>query len=445
MIQSEAVEVGSTTYAGGIATVPDRSVAYRLSIACLVCFLAGVRAENWPQWRGPQNDGVSAETNVPFEWSETKNIVWKLPLPGMSGATPAVWDKSIFLTTEDSGEVELLCVGTDGKERWKRRVGAGGRRIMRDEANQASPSPSTDGQHVYVFTGTGDFACFDFGGNEIWKFNAQDRYGRFRFQFGMHVTPLLYGDRLYLALLHSGGWWLIALDKATGKEVWKVHRESDARRECEQSYASPCIGHNGGEDYVIVHGCDYATAHRLTDGSEIWRLGDLNPETKYNGTLRFVASPVATPELIVVPSAKNGPVVGVKPDAKGKITAGSAYEQWRRPNNTPDVPSPLVHDGLVYLCRENGILICMGAKTGKEHYQERLHSGRYRASPVYADGKVYCTCRDGAVTVVKAGPTFQQLAVNKLPDQIAASPVISNGRIYLRGFTALYAIGQTRQ
>jgi outer membrane protein assembly factor BamB len=413
--------------------------------AALVLSVSVARAENWPQWRGPNNDGVSGETNVPVEWSETKHIVWKLPLPGTSGATPAVWGQSIFLTSEDKGEVVLLCVGTDGHERWKRRLGSGERRFMRDEANQASPSPSTDGKHVYAFTGAGDFVAFDFDGKEIWRFNAQERYGRFKIQFGMHVTPLLYGDRLYLALLHSGGWWVIALDKATGKEVWKVRRESDAKRECEQSYASPCIWHNGSEEYLIVHGCDYATAHRLTDGSEVWRLGDLNPETKYNGTLRFVASPVAVSDLVVVPSAKNGPVVGVKPDAKGKITAGSAYEQWRRPNNTPDVPSPLVHDGLVYLCRENGILICMDAKTGKEHYQERLHPRRYRASPVYADGKIYCTARDGTVTVVKAGSVFQQLAVNKLPDEIAASTVISNGRIYLRGFNALYAIGQSPQ
>jgi outer membrane protein assembly factor BamB len=366
-------------------------------------------------------------------------------LPGSSGATPAVWGNSIFLTSEDKGDVVLLCVGTDGHERWKRRLGSGGRKFRSDEANQASPSPSTDGKHVYVFTGAGDFACFDFDGKEVWRFNAQERYGRFKIQFGMHVTPLLYGDRLYLALLHSGGWWVIALDKATGSEIWKVRRESDARRECEQSYASPCIGHNGSEEYLVVHGCDYATAHRLTDGSEVWRLGDLNPETKYNGTLRFVASPVAVSDLIVVPSAKNGPVVGVKPDAKGKIAAGSPYEQWRRPNNTPDVPSPLVHDGLVYLCRENGILICMDAKTGKEHYQERLRGRRFRASPVYADGKIFCTSREGLVTVVKAGPVFRKLAENQLPDEIAASPVISNGRIYLRAFNALYAIGQSPQ
>jgi outer membrane protein assembly factor BamB len=142
----------------------------------------------------------------------------------------------------------------------------------------------------------------------------------------------------------------------------------------------------------------------------------------------------------VVPTAKNGPVVAVKPDAKGTITAGSPFELWRKPSNTPDVPCPLVQRGLVYLCRESGVLICLDAKTGKEHYQQRLHPARYRASPVYADGKVYCIARDGYVSVVKAGPKFELLAENKLPDQIAASPAIADGRIYLRGFENLYVI-----
>jgi outer membrane protein assembly factor BamB len=402
------------------------------------------RAENWPQWRGPHDDGISGETNLPVQWSPKENVVWKLALPGTSGATPAVWGDRVFLTSQDGDDVVLLCVGTNGKERWKQKLSTGKAKYMRDEANMASPSPSTDGQHVYVFTGAGDLACFDFDSKEAWKFNAQDRYGPFKIQWGMHVTPLLHGDRLYLSLLHSGGWWVIALDKATGKDVWKVRRESDARRECEQAYASPTLGHDGQEEYLIVHGCDYTTAHRLTDGSEIWRLGGLNPPEKYNPTLRLVASPVATADLIVVPTAKNGPVVGLKPSAKGTIAAGNSFEQWRRNRDTPDVPSPLVHDGLVYLCRENGILICMDAKTGMELYQERLHAARYRASPVYADGKIYCTARDGTFTVIKAGPKYERLAENRLPDQFAASPAISSGMIYFRGFEALYAIGQKK-
>lgn len=411
--------------------------------ACAVGLLvlsSAARAENWPQWRGPNNDGVSHETKLATEWDENRNILWKLPLPGMGSSTPAIWGDRLFLTSQDGEDIVLLCISTDGRQRWKQTLSQGKTRFRRDEGNLASPSPSTDGRHVYAFTGRGDLACFDMDGKEVWRCNVQDRYGQFEIQWGMHVTPLLHGDRLYLALLHSGGWWVVALDKSTGKEVWKVKRDSDAQAECKQSYASPCVWRNGKDEYLIVHGCDYATAHRLTDGQEVWRLGSLNPRESYNLSLRFVATPVATPELIVVPSAKNGPIVAVRPDAKGDVT-GSAFELWRRPHNTPDVPSPLVHDGLVYLCRENGILLCLEAKTGKELYQHPLHRSRYRASPVVADGKLYCTARDGTVSVIKAGATFQLLAENHLTDQVAASPAISGGRLYLRGFDALYAIG----
>jgi outer membrane protein assembly factor BamB len=407
----------------------------------LLCLQTAARADNWPQWRGPENNGVCKESNIPTEWGATKNIAWKLPLPGTAGSTPAVWGDRIFLTSEAGDDLVLLCVSTEGKELWKRKLGSGKVRA-RGEGNAASPSPSTDGKHVWTFVGSGDFACFDFDGNEVWKFNAQERYGKFNLGYGMHTTPLLYGDRLYLQLIHSNGAWVIALDKETGKDVWKVARKSDGHDECEHSYASPVMWHNDKEAYLITHGNDYAIAHRLDDGSEIWRVGDLNPKSRYNPTLRFVTSPVATPELIVVPSAKSGPVVGVKPEATGLVLPGNPQEQWRMPRNTPDVPSPLVFDGLVYLCRENGTLICLDAKTGTQHYEQLTHKGIYRASPVYADGKVYVTAKEGIVTVVKAGPKYEVLATNELPDTLYSSLAISNGRIYLRGWSALYAIGK---
>ena len=145
---------------------------------------------------------------------------------------------------------------------------------------------------------------------------------------------------------------VVCVKKSDGKEVWKVKRESDGTAENKHSYASPFIWSNGKDAYLVSHGNDYAIAHALGDGKEIWRLGDLNPKDSYNYTLRFVASPVCTPDLIIVPSAKSGAVVAIKPDAKGKIMAGSEHEQWRKPSGTPDVPCPLVHDGLVYLCDE---------------------------------------------------------------------------------------------
>ncbi len=415
-----------------------------LPVCLALILVAPAAADNWPQWRGPTYDGVSKEKGLPTEWSATKNILWKLPMPGLGSSTPAVWGDRLFLSSKEGNDLVLLCVSTAGKELWRRTLGTGDRKARGDEGNLASASPSTDGRHVWAFVGTGELACYDFEGNEVWKFNLQDRYGKFQIQFGMHSTPVLHGDRLYLQLIHSGGAWVIALDKATGKEVWKVARKSDGHGENEHSYASACLWTNGKEAYLITHGNDYAIAHRLEDGSELWRVGGLNPKDRYRADLRFVATPVATPDIIVIPSAKDHGVVGLKPDATSTIMPGNKYEFWRLPRGTPDVPSPLVQDGLVYLCRENGNLICLDARTGKVHYDRRTHESRHRASPVWADGKVYLTARDGVVTVVKAGPVFQVLATNRLPDQMTASPAISNGRIYLRGWDALYAIGETK-
>jgi outer membrane protein assembly factor BamB len=420
----------------------------RFFSACLLglAAFAPTYADNWPQWRGPTNDGICLETNLPAEWSETNNVIWKVPLPGQGASTPIIWDKRLFLTSQDGKDLVLMCFSTDGKELWKRKLGTGQARYMGGEANMASSTPCTDGKHVWAYAGTGDFACFDLDGTEVWRFNAQERYGKFQILFGMHTTPLLDGDRLYFQLLHSGAWLVMALDKATGQPLWKIDRSSDASAENEQAYTSPVLWRRGQEEYLIVHGNDYATAHRLTDGREIWRVGDLNPDNaqhKYRRDLRFVASPLATPDVIVIPSAKQHDVVGIKPTARGLVGAGSRYELWRRPKGTPDVSSPLAYDGLLYLAGESGLLTCLDLKTGKEMYPpQRLHAARYRASPIYADGKIYLTARDGVITVLKAGPKFERIAENKLPDEISASLAVSNGRIYIRGWTTLYAIGK---
>jgi outer membrane protein assembly factor BamB len=414
------------------------------SCGAILCGAALTPADNWPSWRGPEKNGISLETRLPAEWGKAGNVAWKVPLPGMAGSTPVVWGDRIFLTSGEGRDLVLLCLDTGGKTLWKRKLGTAGRTtIKRGEANEASASPSTDGKHVYAFVGSGNFACFDFAGNEVWKFNVQKRYGKFRIQHGLHSTPLLYGDRLYLNLLHSGGHWVIALDKATGKEVWKVARPSDAEDESMEAYTSACLWHNDKDAYLVVLGCDYATAHRLSDGGELWRLAGLNPKARYQYAFRIIASPVAVPDLIVVPTARNGQVVAVKPEARGLIKPGSPSERWRKLKGSPDVPSPLIHDGLVYLCRENGVLHCWDARTGKPLYEKALHRALYRASPVYADGKVYLTARDGTFSVVKAGPKFELLATNRLPEEFSASPAVANGRIYLRGFRNLYAIQES--
>ncbi len=419
-----------------------------LSGLCLLAVLSGVsgsaRAENWPQWRGARIDGISAEKNLPSEWNveSGKNIAWKLALPGQAGATPVVWGDRIFLTSAEGNNLLLLCINTSGKELWRKTVASGDKTARGDEGNSASPSPITDGKHVWTMMGTGDLNCYDFDGNLVWKKDLQEAYGKFKIQFGMTSTPVLDGERLYLQLIHSGGAKVLALDKSSGKEIWSVKRASDARDECEHSYASPVMYHDDKLSLLITHGADYVIAYDPKDGSEVWRCGGINPKATYNATLRLVASPVAIPGLIVVPTAKGGPVLGLKPDGHGDITGNAEQLQWRLSRNTPDVPSPLVHDGLVYLCRESGNLIVLDAKTGEQHYENRTHADRHRASPVYADGKIYLSSRDGTVSVVKAGTKFELVAQNKLKEPLSASPAIADGTIYLRGFNTLYAIKQ---
>ena len=342
------------------------------------------------------------------------------------------------LPAQEGNDIVLLCIGTNGKEIWKRKLGTGDKTWKRDEgSNNASPSPSTDGKHVWGLTGAGDFVCFDFDGKEIWRCNLQERYGTFKQNWGgIHTSPLLEGDRLYLSLLQANAALVVAIDKSTGAEVWKIQRQSDATGESKEAYTSPMIGTNGKEKYLITHGGDYTIAHRLSDGSEIGASATSIPRRSIAGIIVLLPPRPCSADLVVVPTAKKGVLVGVRPDAQGMVKTGSEYELWRKPGLTPDVPSPLIHDGLVYLDGEQGVLTCLEAKTGKQLYSERLHADVYRASPVLADGKLYCVSRDGTVTVVKAGPKFEILATNKMPAPIAASPAVSNGRIYLRGFDA---------
>ncbi len=413
-----------------------------LTLLLGVFILVGVLyAENWHQWRGPNNDGISHETDVPIQWSQTENIKWRLPLPGEAASTPVVWEDKIFLTSAEGNALVLMCISTEGEELWKQTVGRGNRSVRGGEGNSAAPSPVTDGEHVWAFLGTGDLACYDFDGNQVWHTNLAERYGSFNLYFVMSTTPLVDKDRLYIHLIHSNAWVVLALDKMTGKEIWKHKRKSDATDECEQAYTSPILYRDAEREYLVVHGADYVTAHSLEDGSEIWRCGGLNPVMGYNPSLRFVASPVATEGLIVVPSAKNGPVLGIDPAAKGDIT-DSKWQLWKLRQGTPDVPSPLIHEGLIYLCGERGNLTCLDAATGKQLYRERTHRHRHRASPVYADGHIYLTSRDGIVNVVKAGRKFEIVARNSIEEAVAASPVVSNGVLYLRSYQALYAIGK---
>jgi outer membrane protein assembly factor BamB len=439
-------------------------------------------ADNWPQWRGPALNGICAEKDLPIEWSlsgdgQRKNIVWKLDLPGPAGSTPVIWDDRIYLTSAtDDDQLILLCVSTSGNEFWRRSLDSGNRKVRGDEGNMASPSPCTDGRHVWALVGTGKLACFDRLGNEKWRVDLGQRYGKLNIAFGLSSTPILRAGKIYLQIIHgdrdpkTNEARVICLDAKTGTQIWVHHRSSDASDECEHSYASPTLYHDSQQELLLTHGADYLVAHHLQDGRELWRCGGINSPGNYHQTLRLISSPVASEGLIVVPTAKNGPVFGIRPahgsQAVGSRAAGSQAAEvatgnsktgdpkieatgydlmWTFPENTPDVPSPLIKDGLVYLCRENGNLRCLEALSGTEVYRERTERGRHRASPVWADGKIYLTCRNGKITVVREGRQFEILAQNEVGEEITASPAIADGTIYLRTFHSLIAVREGRE
>jgi outer membrane protein assembly factor BamB len=408
---------------------------------------SSIAAEDWPQWRGANFDNVSNGSGFATSWDDSKNVKWKVELPGAAGASPVVFGDRIFLTSLDGEDLVLMCFGTDGKAQWTQKVGSGNRNARRDEGNYASPSPATDGKHVWATFGSGEISCFTVAGEEVWKKDLQEEYGDFDIQFGMSSTPVLFEGKLYLQLIHGrmdsdpSEALVVSLDGQTGNEEWKHVRKTDATSENKHSYASPTIYDDGELKFLLTHGADYLIAHSLKDGSEIWRCGGFHLG-RYNPTLRLVSSPVCSNGLIVVPTAKRGPVLGLKPTGSGDITEVDKYYHWKLSRNTPDVPTPVIHDGLVYLCSENGVLTCVDAKTGDQVYQERIESDRYRASPVYADGHVYLTSRSGVITVVKAGRDFKKVSENDMGEEISASPAFSNSTIYLRTFDHLYAIGQ---
>lgn len=412
----------------------------RILLAALV-WSSVATADDWPQWRGPKNNGLSAEKNLPTEWSAEKGVVWKVKMPGIGAGTPAVFGDNIFVTSVDGDNVVLMCVGTDGKEKWKQKLSDTGAKRYKNPAgadvSDAAASCSTDGKHVWSFAGSGALGCFTVDGKQVWM-NDVSKFGKIEIAFGSHWTPVLYKDKLYLQVMHRTAQKLVKYDAHTGKEEWAVDRPGFGKGESPDVYASAFMWEGEGGPLLISHGNDYCTAHKLTDGSEVWRVQGLNPTG--NTHWRFVSNPLVTPDLIVVPSCKNGPTVGVNPvGAKGNIDPDNAAEIWRL-KSTPDVVSPIRVGDVLYLCG-HGPFSAHEAKTGQQIYKAEVTKGYHWANMVAGDGKIYATSQEGVTDVVEAGREFKKLATNTLPDKIFGSPAVANGRLYFRGYGYLWAIG----
>jgi len=410
--------------------------------------------ENWPQWRGPTRNGISNETNLPVKWSQTENVLWKLPMPALSGSTPIVWGDRIFLNVAnalpdaravDNGpgaSLHLWCVDrAKGTILWQRDLGSGNR--MQRKQNQSTPSPVTDGTTVWVMTGTGILKAFDFAGKELWTRDIQADYGRFGLNWGYGSSPLLHGDSLFVQVLHGmrtdDPSYLLRIDTATGKTVWRVERPTNARVESPDSYTTPAVLQYAGNTEIVLTGGDVVTGHDPATGKELWRADGLNPTNDAN--YRIVASPVTFDDLIIAPTRER-PMLVLKAGGRGDVT--KSHLLWTF-DSGPDVPTPLTDGTHVYVINDRGIMFCLEARTGREIYgRQRLRPGTYSGSPVLADGRIYITNEDGVTSVVKAGPQFQLLSENEFDDYTLSSPAVSNGRIYFRTTKFLWAIGSQK-
>ena len=413
--------------------------------ALLVTFIlatatAAVRAENWPQWRGPSLNGVSTEKNLPVEWSTEENVTWKLELPEWSGSTPIIWGDRIFLNVAAGDGLYLWCVNRNTADPlWVRPLGSGNVKMRKQ--NMSSPSPVTDGKNVYVMTGTGSLKGYDFNGNQIWARDIQKDYGRFGLNWGYASSPLLFEDSLYLQVLHGmrtdDPSYILRIDKKTGKTLWRVERPTDAIRESPDSYSTPALLRYDGKTEIVITGGDCATGHDPATGKELWRLNGLNPRN--NSANRTIASPVVTASLIYA-SSRVRPLVAIRTGGRGDIS--ESHRVWST-NNGPDVPTPVTDGKYFYIVNDKGITWCLNANTGETIWgPERIEMGIYSSSPVLADGKIYITSEDGITTVMKAGPNFEILARNNLDDYSLSSVAISEGQLFLRTAQHLYCIGK---
>ncbi len=390
-------------------------------------------------------------------WSQTDNVRWRTKLPSWSAATPIVWAETIFITSAEEGfmtldggrrktrgepvpdKIFLFAIDRkDGAVRWRKQIDSGNQLFRKQ--NSASPSPVTDGKHVWVMTGNGKFACFSMDGVEVWKRDIQADYGRFGLNHGYASTPLLEGDRLYVQVLHGmktkDPSYVFAVDKGTGKTIWKVERPTDAQRESPDNYATPQIARVDNRQQLVVSGADYVTGHDIDSGKELWRIGGFNPTN--DPANRTIASSVVIGANVFTTSTRGHPFIAFRAGGLGNITGKS--EIWKN-NLGADVPTPTTDGKYLYVLVDNGILNCLEAATGKVVYQgKRIERGTYSASPLLADGKIYCINEEGTTTVVKAGPEFEVLAVNKLDGLTLASPVAVDDEIFIRTADYLYCI-----
>lgn len=406
----------------------------------------------WPQWRGPNLNGANPTArNLPVTWSATENVAWKVALPSWSAATPVIWDDTVFVTSAERGfdgskgntndKILLLAINRrDGSIRWQRVIGSDNQTYRKQ--NLASPSPVTDGRYVWSMTGSGNLSCHDFNGKEIWSRDIQADFGRFGLNHGYASSPLLYGSKLYLQVLHGkttdAPSYVLAINKSTGKDVWRVERLTDAVFESPDSYSTPSIVIVRGKPQLVVLGGDYVTGHDLARGSEIWRMGGLNPDRQR--FYRTIASALVVGDVVYASSTRGKPFIAFRATGTGMLDSSAVL--WKN-DLGPDVPTPVTDGKRIFVVNDRGIVVAIDAPTGRIRWnRQRIEGGAYSASPLLADGKIYAVNEEGTTTVLSAGEDFRVLGVNRLDSRTLSSPVAVGNQLFIRTSDALYCLAK---
>ena len=421
-----------------------------MRLVVLFFFVAGlIRAENWPGWRGPSGDGISAGKSIPTKWSSTENIAWKIAVPGEGHSSPIVWGDKVFLTsslTEKNKRI-LLCIDRlSGQTVWQRDVVQSPPETIHRLNSRASGTPATDGKQVYVtfMRAEGDkviapnvgserlitpgkiiVAAYDLDGNEKWKTNVGD----FVSAHGFNTCPVLFEDLLILNGDHDGDAYLVALDRQSGRQRWRTRRENKTR-----SYVTPIIREIDGITQMILSGSLCVASYDPRNGKRHWIVD--------GPTEQFVASMVYDGKYVFATGGyPERHTLAIRPGGKGNVT--DTHIAWRTTRGAAYVPSPIISGRYLLMVADSGIASCFEARTGKRHWMERLPGG-HSPSPVSADGLVYFVSDRGVTTVIRPSETFAVIAKNELGEPVSASPAISQGQIFLRTHQHLYCIGSKK-
>ena len=387
-----------------------------------------IQAQNWPCWRGPNGDGTSPETSLPVKWDSVTNVVWKVPVPGKGYSSPVIWEDRLFLVTAIPATQEkvLLCYDCkNGTLIWKKTVLKTSFEKKHDNNSFASGTPAIDGTRVYVSFLDGQdvvVAAYDFSGKQLWL----QRPGTFQSPHGYSCSPVLYKDKVIINGDSQGDSFVAALDRATGKVIWKVPHKNPSH-----SFSTPIIRNISGKMQMIFCGNREIASYNPDDGSKYWFASGPSED--------FCSSPVYNEKsgLVLVSSA--WPVrilVAIKPDGRGDVT--KSHVVWQTRKGAFYVPSPVCTDDYLFATMTTGQVHCIEIAIGNTLWIEDL--GLQYPSPVLAGGLVYMPNDNGVITVIKPGPKFEYIAKNSLGEKMFASPAISNGRIYLRGFENLFCI-----